>query len=374
MSQDQRKYTITYLMLLMLIGPIFLFFTCRTISIEEFVNLRGLRNNGDDWKVIGKGAFAEGGFIKLHHDKWLMYFLHWRPLTEDKRTLTLKYVRNHMLNFWDEAMDFELTEIEGEIEICGHKGFFTEGTLSKGAIYTRFIVWNCPQTNRQFTADCNINVRRGTPKDLLELQNLVTKTVRCHKNASQPKISGLNKKYESQRWNLIFNIPENWRTADFNLEDWFPQGMTEQNGSLWTLLTDSEKHVELLWEDTDAEISPFLFNKFLKLLTTNSSIPKGLRGIFNIQLDYLDRKNGYYLGEGTYQYNQYRKGKFQPFEYKFKGLLWKKGKRIYFLLASLIQIKEFWGIKNDLSPSTETLEKYLKDEIIPNIKVFDKRL
>ena len=62
------------------------------------------------------------------------------------------------------------------------------------------------------------------------------------------------------------------RTANFDVNEWFPNGMANENGSLWTLLTDSQKHVELLWEETDANISPSLFNKFFERVTADTSI------------------------------------------------------------------------------------------------------
>jgi len=149
-------------------------------EIEKYFNLKGLTETGDDWQVTSVKVNDESGHIKLHQDKWLMYFLHWRPLTEEKKNLSIKYTQNLLLNFWGQAINFELNHIEEEMEINGHKAFFSEATFGKGSIYTRFIVWNCPQTNRQFVADCNINLRRGTPKEMLEVQKLITQTVCCH--------------------------------------------------------------------------------------------------------------------------------------------------------------------------------------------------
>ncbi|MFQ6115328.1 MAG: hypothetical protein ACE5NG_14815, partial [bacterium] len=53
-------------------------------------------------------------------------------------------------------------------------------------------------------------------------------------------------------------------------------------------------------------------------------------------------------------------------------LLWRKEKHVYFLLAGLIELKKFWGFKNDLTPSDNTLETFFRGEIVPNLKVLDR--
>lgn len=343
-------------------------------GIEEYIDLQGLIKTGDDWQLVSAEIKEEQGHIRLHLDRWLMYFLHWRPLTEEKKVLSIEYVRDLLLNFWGQAINFELNDIEGEIEICGHKGFFTEATFGRGAIYTRFLVWNCPQTNRQFIADCNINLGRGTPKELLEVQRSITRTVCCHQGGTSEEIPGLDKKYQSSEWNLSFYIPENWRTADFPDEEWFPQGMSKDNGSLWTLLTDSEKHIELLWEDTEGDISTELFNRFLKKIIAYSFSPEDSSEITDLELNSLQKKGGYYLGEGIYKLKKNIRGTYLVYEYGFRGVLWKKEKRAYFALASLIQLKEFWQRVNDLTPSERTFEHFLWNEAMSNIKVFNQEV
>jgi nitroreductase len=340
-------------------------------GIEDYVDLEGLTKSGDGWQVTGGRINEESGYIKLHQDKWLMYFLHWRPLTEEKKNLSIEYVRDLMLNFWGHAINFELNNIEGETEICGHKGFFTEGTFGKGAIYTRFIVWNCPRTNRQFIADCNINLRRGTSRELLEVQKSITQTICCHRGGTPESIPGLDKKYQSTRWNLSFYIPENWRTADFTDEEWFPQGMSKDNGSLWTLLTDSEKDIELLWEDTDKDISNQLFDRFLKKIIAYSASAADSSEITDLELTSFQEKDCYCLGKGIYKLKKNMRGFYPIYDYGFRGVLWKKENRAYFAFASLIHLKEFWQRADELTPSDATFENFLWKEVIPSIKVFD---
>jgi hypothetical protein len=237
----------------------------------------------------------------------------------------------------------------GETEIYGHKAYFIDGTIYNDAIHSRFIVWNCPKTGRQFISDCNINLRLGTPGYLLETQNHITQTIHCHKGFSKAIPDTFPRTYESEKWNLSFNIPENWKTAEYFDKKWFPNGMSNQNGSLWTLLTDSRKYLELLWEETDVPLNADLFKSFLERITKPFTHEDITLQVSQIKLESIKEEDGYYMGEGSHQFTQVVKEKEYKSDYKFKGLLWKKEKRIYFLFASLIGLKEFWGIKNDLT-------------------------
>jgi transglutaminase-like putative cysteine protease len=338
--------------------------------IESLIDLAGLGREGPDWRILYQDFGSAWGHLKLSQSKWLMYFLHWRPLSEFNRTLSVGYVRNLMLNFWGQAMNFKLLNIDGELEICGHKAFFTEGTVMDGAVYTRFIVWNCPQTNRQFIADCNINLRRRTPKDLLDIQQAMTRTVCCHEGASVPDVpADLTQKYVSDKWNVSFFIPPTWRTADYVSKDWFPQGMSAQNGTLWTLPTDSVKRLELVWENNEGALSSDVFNRFMEKCTLPFTFENITSKIAEWKLTDVKEKSGVWAGEGFFEYDQKTQNQEAVSPYRFKGFLWKEGKTVYFLLASLVQLKEFWNIPNDLSPADETFENYVGERLLPNVKI-----
>lgn len=343
------------------------------MSLEELINLPGLRQEGPDWRVIYQDLGAGKGHFRLSQSKWLMYFLHWRPLTEANRTISIAYVRNHLLNFWGQAMNFKLMDVDGEMEICGHKAYFTEGSFGNGAVYTRFIVWNCPETNRQFTADCNINLQRKTPRELLDLQRTITQTVCCHKDAPSPEVPAeLSQRYQSDKWDVSFFIPPTWRTADFVSKEWFPQGMTAQSGSLWTLLTDSLKRLELVWEPYQGALSADMFKHFMKECVGPFTFENVTSEIINWDMKSVQEKNGIWTGDGTYEYRQKVQNQEAISSFRFKGFLWKDGEIAYFLLASLIQVKEFWNIPNDLSPSDETFNRFLREQVLPNVKVIPR--
>jgi|GEM_PF-651837 len=342
-----------------------------SVPIESLIDLTGLIHEGPGWRILSQNLGPKDGLLKLSQSKWLMYFLHWRPLNEANKTLSVEYVRNHMLNFWGQAMNFKLLDIDGEMEICGHRAVFTEGTVMDGAVHTRFIVWNCPQTNRQFTADCNINLRRKTPPDLLDLQRAISQTICCHKGELPPEIpAGLTQKYLSKKWNISFFIPPTWRTADYDSKEWFPNGMSAQSGSLWTLLADSVKRLDLAWEVKEEELSRDVFERFLKGCAAPFVFENVTSQISRWELKDIKEKDSVWTGEGLYEYKQKAQNQEAVSSYRFKGFLWKVGNKTYFLLASLVQIKEFWNIPNDLSPSDETFENFVQKQVLPNIKVF----
>jgi hypothetical protein len=351
----------------------FLFSTYCAIKTREPIDLDGLRKTGDDWTLVKQDTLPDRGYIKLHQDKWLMYFLHWRPLTQEKEELSCEYVRNLMLSFWGPDMPFTLSENSGEMEIAGHRAFFVEGTIYEGMIRTIFIVWNCPETSRQFIADCNINVRKGTPQQLLDIQKEITSSVNCHRQANTPKHPLLTKKFVSEKYHLSFYIPENWRTHEYNDAEWFPQGMTDTNGTLWTLLTDSEKYVELRWKNRKEKISEGLFKEYIQQIERDSVVSKATLKIINFHVERIQARKDYLVGEGRFEYNLKAMGQEITKPFVFKAFLWNNHKKTYFLLASMVSLREFWKMPVDLSPTDETFNKFVRDEILANTKVFNKK-
>jgi len=352
---------------------IFIFLAFGSQDVDKLIDIEGLRSQGDDWQVMLQKSLPEGGSIKLQQDKWLMYFLHWRPLTEERQDISIEYVRKLMLSFWGPNMPFALSQKSGEMKVAGHRAFFIDGTIYQGMIHSRFIVWNCPETKRQFISDCNINLKRGAPEALLDLQREITQTIACHPQAKIQESSLLRQKYASEKYKLSFYIPQNWRTNDFNNKEWFPKGLSDINGSLWTLLTDSEKYVELLWDNKQSEISEDLFKDYIKRVESHHFETNGITWkIIDMNIENIEAKDDYIVGEGAFKYHL-KKGK-QEMEksFIFKALLWNKDNKTYFLLASLRSVQEFWQIPVDLSPSREIFNKYLKEEVLANIKVFNK--
>jgi hypothetical protein len=350
----------------------FLLSTYCTREPQDLIDLEGLRRTGNDWTLIRQDSLPDRGSVKLHQDKWLMYFLHWRPLTQEKEGISVEYVRNLMLSLWGPDMPFTLSENAGEMEVAGHKAYFVEGTIYEGAIKTKFIVWNCPETKRQFIADCNINVRRGTPQKLLDIQEEITLSVECHGRENALRDSSLTKRFVSEKYNLSFWTPENWRTHDYNDKEWFPEGLTDTNGTVWTLLTDSEKYVELRWNAEKKEVSQELFKQYIEQIEGDSVVTKVTLKLINFSLEGIQAKEDYLVGEGMFDYNLRANGREITKPFRFKAFLWNNRNKTYFLLASMVSLQEVWNIPVDLSPTDETFDRYVRDEVLTNVKVFNK--
>lgn len=308
----------------------------------------------------------------MHHDKWLMYFVHWRPLTEEREQLSSEYVRNLMLNFWGPNMPFTLSENVGEMEVAAHRAYSVDGTIYEGAIKSRFIVWNCPETKRQLIADCNINVGKGTSPELLELQNDITLSVSCHGTANVQKHPMLNHLYLSKMYNLSFRTPESWRTSEYWDSERYPNGMTPTNGTLWTLLTDSDKYVELRWTNRRSELSTGLFNQFVAQIESDSVVSGTALRITDIKIRGMVAREECIIGHGNFSYNIRAGDREITKPFRFRAFLWTRGQKTYFLVAGMASLEEFWGISIDLSPTDETFNRFIQDEVLANTRVFDK--
>ncbi|MFB0515143.1 MAG: hypothetical protein ACETWG_00885 [Candidatus Neomarinimicrobiota bacterium] len=342
-------------------------------KLEEPIDLEGLRSSGDDWTVLRQDTLADGGALKLHHDKWLMYFLHWRPLTTDREEVTSEYVRRLMLSFWGPDMPFTLSDTTGQLRVAGHQAYSVDGTIYEGRIHSRFIVWNCPRTHRQFISDCNINVGRGTAPELLDLQQDITLTIACHGQPTSYEHPRLTQEYVSEAYNLSFSIPANWRTNAYYDEKWFPEGLTATNGSLWTLLTDSEKYVELLWDKAPTALSENLFHQYLQRIESDSVVARVTSRLVDLEVDSISAREGYLLGTGSFGWQLQSADRQLTRPFLFKAFLWNYRDTTYFLLASMVSLQEFWQIPVDLKPTTAVFNDFLHAELLPNVRAFDKR-
>ncbi len=340
-------------------------------QLDEYIDFKGLNSLGNDWKVIRQNITSNEGYVKLHHESWLMYFLHWRPLTEENKNVNLLYTRYKLLNFWGAAMNFSLKETEGIMNINGHKAFYVDGSFG-GFVETRFIIWNCPETKRQFIADLNINTRLETPGFLHELQQLITKTIFCHGNTNNNinKNRYLTKKYQSEEYSLSFFLPQNWKTIKFSSKKWFPNGLTGTNGTLLSLLTDSQKHMELMWKKTKENISEKLFGDFLKYMESHSPVRKDSSRCFDFTVLSKKLSKGLFIADGTFKLGSFKNTvKDYSENFQFRGFLWKNGDTAYLVIPSLVNVNNVWNMPADVSHTQGVFEHYIKNEINPYIKI-----
>jgi hypothetical protein len=345
------------------------------INNMDAVNIKGLQSSGDDWIVVNKEASEFGGTLQLFHDKWLMYFLHWRPLTAERRNISVEYAKKLLLSFWGPDMPFTIKGEGGETEVGGHKAYFIDGTIYNNMIRTRFIIWNCPETNRQFIADCNINLSLGTPEKLLAIQYKITSTISCHGQKKLKSYDLLSQNFNSKKYDLSFDIPANWRSHEYTSKKWFPEGLTKTNGTLWTLLTDSRKFIDFRWENKERKISKELLVNHLKGLKDGDfTYDKKVETRYGkLEVKNIKESDNLVVGELSVVFNQQYKEENFSETYISKAFLWNNHGKTYFLLTGVVCLDEVWKRPLNLSPSEETLNNFFKNEIFPNIRPYKKK-
>jgi hypothetical protein len=322
---------------------------------------------GEDWEVLREEADAAGGSIRLHLDQWLMYFTHWRPLDEERSNLTPESARNTLLTFWGN-MPFTLTGEEGEMEVSGHPARYVEAKLRE-TVHTRFIIWNCPESGRQLIADTNINIRMGTPAALLDLQREMALSTSCHGETIPYRDEFPGAVTEFPKFGLAFPVPENWRSREYPDPVRYPDGSTPSSGSLWTLPTDSRKMVERHWREDGRPIDRALMNEYLSLTATSSTTATGT--VLSVGAPRIDRyhaSSGYLEASGGFDMGFRAEGQEWTDPYRFHAFLWRKGGQVHILVASIIAIRDMWGIPNDLGPSPERLQQFLEEQVCPSLE------
>ena len=337
-----------------------------------FIDLEGLRAEGNDWVILLSEDTPDGSLIKLYQDKWLMFFLHWRPLTEERSNLTEEYMRDLLLNFWGEDMPFKLEGIEGETAIAGHAARYVEGTIYEGMVRTRFIVWNCPETGRQMIADCNINQRLKTPEEYLQTEYDIVAAISCH---GQPvlEIEGMEVQH-LEEFQLDFPIPPEWRTNVFTNEKWYPDGPSLTNGTLWTLPTDSQKYVVMqVWNDPK-EPDAGLLNEWLAGLEGSDYTQNEQMQVKLGKAEIGETKEGSGLVEArlTMPFLSTYRGQEASEDYISVAYVWLDGTKTYALLAGMVAMMDVWGKPTDLTPSEETFKGFV-DTILANVKPWPSR-
>lgn len=209
-----------------------------------------LEDLGWQWREEDIIGTKEKGEFTFSDTKWLMYLIHWGPIQVPE--ITVDYVKERMLKMW--GVKFEFTGKEGTTKVAGHDAVWVEAYGTNKSFYTRFIIWNCPESGREFIADTNYNLRRKTPKEDFEKEMRSAKTVQCHEGASAKHFQDLNKRFKSKKYGLSFYYPEEWFMFDSPYYVPFPQYEGIRNrkmGSLLGLCSDQNISVTLKWSPLD---------------------------------------------------------------------------------------------------------------------------
>ena len=205
-----------------------------------------LSDAGWQWKEEDIKGTREQGEITFSDTKWLMYLVHWGPIQAPE--ITIDYIKDRMLKMW--GVPFEFSGKEGKTEMAGHEAAWVEAYGTNKSFYTRFVIWNCPESGREFIADTNYNLQVKTPEEDFETEMRSARTVRCHDDAPSQSFPDLTKKVEPRGCGLSFFIPERWFMFDSPYYVPFPQYQgirNEKMGSLLGLFSDQNITVTLKW-------------------------------------------------------------------------------------------------------------------------------
>ncbi len=310
------------------------------------------------WTCMENRQYDEWGHIRMHKNKWLMHFLHWRPLENSNKTITPEYAQHQLLNFWGPNMaHFTLTGQDRTTVVNGHEAYLVNGRF-RDMVETRFIIWNCEETDRQFTADLNINLRVNTPEIYIGIQELMAGTVNCHGDRTPQGGSILSRHVAMPDIGISFAKPSGWRTMRFEPEAWFPTGVDHSAGSLWTLLPDAEKQIDYVWMQSGSALSNEVIGKLFAFLQDEEALRFA-------ELFFKEKEPGpdSWLLSGHYRVLKGKRYIEQYLDfsdrYLFRGFAWKQEDVIHLLLVSIAHIESIWGFAVDLTPTKEMLNKLL---------------
>lgn len=229
-------------------------------GIEELIavieNRSGLSIALDDrgwaWREEDVTGTPERGELTFSDRKWMMYLIHWGPI--QTAGISVDYVKARMLGMW--GVDFEFTGRSGRTEVSGHDAVWVEAWGTDRAFLTRFIIWNCPGSGREFIADTNYNLRLKTPRQDFDDQWLSARTISCHEGAVPETIPAFGRRFDAPDRGFSFQYPGRWFMLDSPFHVPFPEyeGVRDRAmGSLLGLPADQNITVTIMWFPATAD-------------------------------------------------------------------------------------------------------------------------
>jgi hypothetical protein len=200
------------------------------------------------WSASDIKDTQEEGSIWVEHRKMIYYLIHWGPIEVDE--ITPEYAIDRIPQVWpSEGLRVRETK---PMTVAGHPAVYADVLPRREFYRARFLIWNCPETGRQFIADMNYNVRLGTP--IAELQaeiDATTKTLSCHPGAPTSPVPGHVVRYDEPRFGLSFSHPLRWYVFESPYAVPHPayQGVRNDSiGSLLAWLKDRRVRMGFIWE------------------------------------------------------------------------------------------------------------------------------
>ncbi len=204
---------------------------------------------GYTWNDSTFTGSAETGTISINATKVIYYFLHWGPI--ENPIVTKDYVRKRIPQIWP-SEGLQVLSVN-ETTVAGHPAFYAEVMPQREFYRAFFLIWNCPESGRQFIADMNYNVRFRTPRTELEAEFETTyQTLACHVGAETKELSQHVVRYDSHRFGIRFDHPINWFVFENPYGVPHPQYRGRRNrkiGSLLANLQDTETDISIKWDN-----------------------------------------------------------------------------------------------------------------------------
>ncbi len=207
---------------------------------------------GYEWSDSALVGDEESGSLLFESTKVIYYFLHWGPIETEK--IDEEYVRERVPKVWP-SEGLKVKEMVSTT-VAGHPAILATVIPRRDFYRAFFLIWNCPESGRQFIADMNYNVAYKTPRAELDAEiAATTKTLACHPGAPTSAVDGHVARYDSHRFGLRFDHPLRWYVFENPYGVPHPEyrGIRDDSiGSLLAWLQDMTVRVTLHWEPLPA--------------------------------------------------------------------------------------------------------------------------
>ncbi len=204
------------------------------------------------WSDSGFVGGEEAGSLFFETTKVIYYFLHWGPIETDE--IDEEYVSKRVPQVWP-SEELKVTSME-RATVAGHPAILATVMPKRQFYRAFFLIWNCPETGRQFIADMNYNVTYKTPRSELDAEIATTsKTLACHPDAPTTAVDGHVVRYDSRRFRIRFDHPLHWYVFEnpFGIAHPAYEGVRDDSiGSLLGWLQDQTVQISLSWEPLPA--------------------------------------------------------------------------------------------------------------------------
>lgn len=208
---------------------------------------------GYTWSDSSFTGSADAGTFSVSSTKVIYYFLHWGPIEVPE--VTEDYVRERIPKIWP-GEGLQVLSVS-DTTVAGHPAYFAEVMPQREFYRAFFLIWNCPESGRQFIADMNYNVRFRTPRAELEAEFATTHhTLACHPGAETKELPDHVMRFESRRFGICFDHPLHWFVFEnpYGVPHPKYRGMRNKEiGSLLAHLQDMTTDIFFKWETLPEE-------------------------------------------------------------------------------------------------------------------------